>query len=165
MATDCTLDGWGLILGASSGFGAACSRALSAAGLDIIGVHLDPRATLPKAKQVVADIQANGRRALFFNVNAADDAKREKVLDQVQAEIGDGKVKVLMHSLAFGSLKPLVGENSAASLTRAQIRMTLDVMANSLVFWAQDLAWRGLFADEASIFAMTSAGSQRADYV
>ena len=40
-ATPITLDGWALILGASSGFGAATSRALARAGLDIFGVHLD----------------------------------------------------------------------------------------------------------------------------
>src|SRR5574341_883813 len=32
---------WALILGASSGFGAACTRALANAGLNIVGVHFD----------------------------------------------------------------------------------------------------------------------------
>ena len=35
------LSGWALILGASSGFGAATSMALARAGMDIFGVHLD----------------------------------------------------------------------------------------------------------------------------
>ena len=39
---------WALILGASSGFGAAAGRALAAAGMNIAGVHLDLRATLPQ---------------------------------------------------------------------------------------------------------------------
>jgi len=75
---------WALILGASSGFGAASARALAAAGLNIFGVHLDLRSTLPQAKQVVADIQAMGRQALFFNTNAADDRRRRRVLDRME---------------------------------------------------------------------------------
>jgi NAD(P)-dependent dehydrogenase (short-subunit alcohol dehydrogenase family) len=156
-----TLSGWALILGASSGFGAACSRALSAAGMDIVGVHLDPRATLDRAEAVVADVEGNGQRALFFNVNAADERKRKKVLDQVQAEAGGTRVHLLLHTLAFGSLRPFVAETADESLSKAQMEMTLDVMAHSLVYWTQDLAWRGLFADDARIYAMTSAGSHR----
>jgi NAD(P)-dependent dehydrogenase (short-subunit alcohol dehydrogenase family) len=44
------------------------------------------------------------------------------------------------------------------SLTKAQLEMTLDVMANSLVYWTQDLVYAGLFAPGGRIFAMTSAG-------
>ena len=160
--SDKTLSGWALILGASSGFGAASSRALAAAGMDIIGVHLDPKAGLPRVEAVVADVEAAGQRALFFNINAADDKKRRQVLDTVRAELGERRVKLVLHSLAFGSLKPLVADAPSDSLTRAQIEMTLDVMAHSLIYWTQDLVWRSLLADDARIYAMTSAGSHRA---
>jgi enoyl-[acyl-carrier-protein] reductase (NADH) len=129
--------------------------------MDIVGVHLDLKATLPRAKEVIADIEANGQRALFFNVNAADERKRQKVLDQVHTELCEGQVKVLLHSLAFGSLRPFAAASAAESLTKAQVEMTLDVMANSLVYWTQDLYWRGMFADDARVYAMTSAGSHR----
>ena len=39
------------------------------------------------------------------------------------------------------------------------IEMTLDVMANSLLYWTQGTLARGLFEPDARIFAMTSAGS------
>src|SRR3989442_10303761 len=39
--------------------------------------------------------------------------------------------------------------------------MTLDVMANSLVYWAQDLVRRNLMGRGGRIFAMTSAGGAR----
>ena len=39
--------------------------------------------------------------------------------------------------------------------------MTLDVMANSLVYWVQELLARGLMGHGGRIFAMTSAGGAR----
>jgi len=56
---------WALILGASSGFGAACSRALADAGFNIIGVHFDLKTTLPRAKQVKADIEPRDAKLYF----------------------------------------------------------------------------------------------------
>ena len=154
------LSGWALILGASSGFGAATSRALAEAGMNIVGVHLDFKKTLPLAKAVQADVEAAGRKAVFVNMNAADDAKRQALVGRLKDE--GVSVRVLLHSLAFGSLKPVVADSPDDSLSRKQIEMTLDVMANSLVYWVQDLAWNGILADDARIFAMTSEGSHRA---
>jgi len=154
-----TLTGWALILGASSGFGAATGRALARAGLDIVGIHLDLKATLPRAKEVQADIEAVGRKALFINMNAADTNKRAKAIERLQEE--GVKVKVMLHSLAFGALKPFVAETREESLDQKQMEMTLDVMAHSLVYWVQDLAWADLFDDDARIFSMTSEGNQR----
>lgn len=151
-----------LILGVSSGFGAATARALARDGLDICGVHLDRRATLAQATQLEEELRSQGRRALFFNVNAADEERRTEVLDALEAHAGDhakGCVRVLFHSLAFGTLRKLVG---AEAVSRAQLEMTLDVMANTLVYWTADLVRRGLLAEGARLFAMTSSGSTRA---
>lgn len=154
-----THSNWALILGASSGFGAATCRALAHAGMDIVGIHLDSKSTLPNARAVQADVEAGGRRALFINMNAADAGKRANAVEQMK-EAGV-KVKVLLHSLAFGSLRPMVGATREESLDQKQIEMTLDVMAHSLVYWVQDLIWSNLFADDARIFSMTSEGNQR----
>ena len=154
-----TFADWALILGASSGFGAATARVLAHRGMNIFGIHLDAKATLPKAKAVQADIQDAGREANFVNMNAASPEKRAKAIEQM-AEAGV-KVKILLHSLAFGSLKPLVGETAEETLDQKQIEMTLDVMANSLVYWVQELARANRFADDARIFSMTSEGNSR----
>ncbi|MBI2467945.1 MAG: SDR family NAD(P)-dependent oxidoreductase, partial [Candidatus Rokubacteria bacterium] len=66
------LSGWALVLGASSGFGEATASALAEAGMSVVGVHLDRRATLPNAERIANEIRRQGREALFFNVNAAD---------------------------------------------------------------------------------------------
>ena len=155
---------WALILGASSGFGAAASVALARNGFHIIGVHLDRRSTLPNAERVTAQVQAAGCRALFFNVNAADPERRAEVVAAcVHAfrELPGSKISALLHSLAFGTLKPFIAAEADAAIKPADMNMTLDVMANSLVYWVQDLFAARLFAANAKIFAMTSAGGHR----
>lgn len=151
---------WALVLGASSGFGEATVKALAGAGYHIAGVHLDRKAGLKHVDEIKADIEKAGRRARFFNVNAADQTKRGETLEALAAEIDQngGTVAVLMHSLAFGTLKPYI---AADALTKANIEMTLDVMAHSLVYWAQDLVARKLLGEGGRIFAMTSSGSTR----
>src|SRR5688572_4843656 len=63
---------WALILGASSGFGEATAVALSKAGYDIAGVHLDRKAGLAHVEEIKSTIGASGRQSMYFNVNAAD---------------------------------------------------------------------------------------------
>ena len=130
--------------------------------MNIAGVHLDLRATLPIAKQTIADIEALGVKALFFNTNAADPDKRAKVLDGLAAAMAPGEtVHVFMHSLAFGTLKPFIADAPEDAIDQAQMEMTSNVMAHSLVYWTQDLVRRGLLGRGSRIFSMTSEGSQR----
>ena len=152
---------WALILGASSGFGAATARALARKGVNIFGVHLDRKATQPQVDALVADLLESGVRVRFFNVNAADPDKRRQVLDSMGEEMGEGRrVRVLLHSLAFGALKPFTGSPDER-VTQPQMDMTLDVMAHSLVYWTQGLLERGFFEKGGRILAMTSSGGQR----
>jgi enoyl-[acyl-carrier-protein] reductase (NADH) len=69
---------------------------------------------------------------------------------------------MLMHSVAFGSLQPFIGPDVEHQLTQSQMEMTLDVMANSLVYWVQDLWQAGLLGKGSRVFSMTSAGSEEA---
>ena len=133
---------WALILGSSSGFGEACARAFAADGLNVYGVHLDRKSTLAHVEEVVDAIRAAGRDVEFFNVNAADPAKREEIVRHVKERLGNGgdQVRVLLHSLAFGTLKPYIGKEGQAGLSQRELEMTLDVMANSLLYWARDAA-------------------------
>ncbi|HKX16847.1 MAG TPA: SDR family oxidoreductase [bacterium] len=153
---------WALVLGASSGFGEATSLELARAGYDIIGVHLDRKSTMPHVEDVIGGIRAHKRAAVFFNVNAADPERRVEVLARAREEAGSGgSVTVLLHSLAFGNLRPYIAESAEESITPAQMDMTLSVMAHSLVYWTQDLVYSGLMRKGGKIFAMTSAGAMR----
>lgn len=151
---------WAVILGASSGFGEAIATRLSQAGIHIVGVHLDRKATLNHVEEIVQKIRANGSKAMFFNANAADREKRTEILNEVQKQT-EGVVHCLVHSLAFGTLKPFVHSEEKERISQDQMEMTLDVMANSLVYWSQDLFQRKMLAKDARIFAMTSSGGTR----
>ncbi len=153
---------WALILGASSGFGEAAAVALAQAGYDICGVHLDRRQGSAHVDEIKGKIAAAGRQALFFNGNAADDEQRAHVIAGLKEAAGErGYVRVLMHSLAFGTLKPFLTQEPADGITRKNMEMTLDVMAHSLVYWAQDVWRAGLFGLGSKVYAMTSEGSTR----
>ena len=155
---------WAVILGASSGFGEATCLELSLRGLHICGIHLDRKATLPRVQEIVDKIQNNGRKALFINMNAADEEKRQEAVANLKSQIGGGFVRVLLHSLAFGTLKPLVADKSEEQINETQMNMTMDVMAHSFVYWVQDLFQAGLLRQGSRIFAMTSLGSQVAAF-
>ena len=155
---------WALILGASSGFGGACALELAKNGYNIFGVHLDRQITMPDVNALIRKIEHTKQHAVFFNINAADSIKRNEVLDEIQERLRStphekGFVKVLIHSLAFGTLKPFIARTQDGCISQAQMEMTLDVMANSLVYWAQGLIFRDLMGDGGRIFALTSAGS------
>ena len=159
MSEDIGSGHWALILGASSGFGEACARALAGVGFNIFGVHLDRRAGLEHVKLLQADLESDGRKTHFFNINAADPEKMEASLGEMESLLEDGEeIRVLMHSLAFGTLRPYVGEGAVSA---SQMDMTLRVMAHSLVDWTQATVRRGLLGSGGRIFAMTSSGSNR----
>ncbi len=152
---------WALVLGSSSGFGAAACRVLAKKGLNIAGVHFDRKSDMDRVEKLIEELESEGVEVEFFNSNAANERTRNKVVSALKDRCGDSVgVKVLMHSLAFGSLKKYVGGEDVVN--PKQMDMTVDVMAHSLVYWAQDVEAADLFADQARIFAMTSAGAHTA---
>src|SRR5258706_5012336 len=138
---------WALILGASSGMGEATARAAAAAGYNICGIHLDFRAALAHVEELKADLAAMGRDVLYSNMNAADDEKRAAALAELgslfEAARAAGPapyVRIVQHSLAFGSLVPVISEDPKPVVDREKMEMTQDVMGNSLVYWVPDLS-------------------------
>ncbi len=156
---------YALILGASSGFGKEISLALAGDGVNIFGVHLDRATTMPDVEKLIEDIKAKGVSVQFFNVNAADAVKRGEIIAQVKKTISeagdDASIKVMVHSLAFGTLKPLIADDPNEAANQKQIEMTLDVMGNSIVYWTQELIVNKLMKRGGKIYGMTSSGGSR----
>jgi enoyl-[acyl-carrier protein] reductase III len=153
---------WALILGSSSGFGAATSIALAEqAGLNICGVHLRRPTDPDMFDEVKTRVEKAGRQYLPFNMNAANPDRRKEAIEKMAEAMAGSGFRVLMHSLAFGTLKPFVTDLVEDSIQQPNMDMTLDVMAHSLVYWVQDSLRRGLLGRGSRIFTMTSAGSHR----
>lgn len=152
---------WALVLGASSGFGGAAALELSRRGMNIFGVHFDRAATMPNVERIVGEVKQTGAKAIFFNINASDAGKREETIAAIKKEFSsdpDATIRTMIHSLAFGTLRPYLGKKPEDAMTQAQMEMTIDVMANSLVYWTQDVVFNGLMKRGGRIFAMTSSG-------
>jgi NAD(P)-dependent dehydrogenase (short-subunit alcohol dehydrogenase family) len=158
---------WALVLGASSGFGAAAARAWARAGFGIIGVHLDLRGSIATAHAVREEIEALGVPVVFHNVNAADDEKRAAVVASIsdlfaarRAAGEDPLLGAMLHSLAFGAtLHYVTDDPGRKELSRKQMEMTADVMAHSLLYWTRDLYHAGLLGRGSRVYAMSSEGA------
>jgi NAD(P)-dependent dehydrogenase (short-subunit alcohol dehydrogenase family) len=160
---------WAMVLGASSGFGAAAAKAWARAGFGIIGVNLDLRGTRAMADAVREEIAAMGVPVVFHNVNAADEERRRGVIaatsalfDERRAAGADPFVAGFLHSLAFGSTLSYVLPDGGKELSQKQLEMTVDVMAHSLIYWVRELVHAGILRDGSRVFAMTSEGATRA---
>jgi enoyl-[acyl-carrier protein] reductase III len=153
---------WALILGSSSGFGAATSIALAEqAGLNICGVHLRRATDQDRFEEVKARVEKAGRKYVPFNMNAANPDRRKDAIEKMVDAMDGSGFRVLMHSLAFGTLKPFIAPFPDDSIQQPNMDMTLDVMAHALVYWVQDSLRHGLLGRGSRIFTMTSAGSHR----
>lgn len=158
---------YALILGVSSGFGKATALRLADEGYNIYGVHLDRGSAKKEAEKLKEEIESKGVRAVFFNMNAASDDSRAEVIEFIKkdkSELDGFRLRVLIHSLAFGVLKFLVHADKSLAASKKQIEMTMDVMANSLVYWTQDLFTENLLSDNSRIMAFTSIGATKAMY-
>lgn len=156
---------WAIVLGCSSGFGKETALELAKSGYNIYGVHLDSGANREKAEQFRQVLETIGVEAVFFNKNAADDNTRKEIIEFIkrkQETDSSHILRVVIHSLAFGAIGPFFSTEQNQMLNKKQVEMTMDVMANSLVYWVQDLFKNELLAENSRIFAMTSIGSERA---
>jgi NAD(P)-dependent dehydrogenase (short-subunit alcohol dehydrogenase family) len=106
-------DQWAVILGGSSGFGLATAKCLAAQGMSVCIVHRDRRAMMAKIEPEFEKIRAGGTKLVTKNVDALAADKRDEVIAELAGEMGAGRVRVLLHSVAFGNLKLLVAEAKA----------------------------------------------------
>ena len=104
-------DQWALILGGSSGFGLATAHKLSEAGYGVCVVHRDRRGAMKRIEPEFEAIRARGAGFLSFNTDALDPERRSEILDGLSDHLGsEGKVHLMLHSIAFGNLKLIAPE-------------------------------------------------------
>ena len=121
MSSGFSSDRWALILGGSSGFGLATAHKLAEHGMSLCLVHRDRRGAMARIEPEFEKIRGRGVSLLTFNVDALAAPKREQVLDELTAQIGEeGRVRVLLHSIAFGNLKLLAPEKPDPASLRGE---------------------------------------------
>jgi enoyl-[acyl-carrier protein] reductase III len=153
---------WALILGGSAGLGLASAKKIAAHGCNIIIVHRNSRADAAIIEQEFEQIRATGVELLSFNKDAMSVEKREIIIEEIKEKLGEnGKIKLLLHSIAKGNLKPmLAGEITA--LQNDDFHLTLESMAISLYDWTKIIFEIKLFASDARVISFTSQGNSKA---
>ena len=147
MSTRFATGSWAVILGGSSGFGLATAHKLAEHGMNLCLVHRDRRAQLARVEPEFQKLRGHGVGLLTLNVDALDPEKRPQILDQLVAAMGpEGRVRVLLHSIAFGNLKLLVAEKQRAHPrgdARAALAQALGIPREKLIEAADTLFLQG----------------------
>ncbi|MBI5219221.1 MAG: SDR family oxidoreductase [Bacteroidia bacterium] len=160
---------WAFILGGSSGFGLASARILGAKGYSLFIVHRDRKIKLPAVEQDFEQIRKNNVSVVSININANDKANHDIILDKLKETLGtDGKVKVMLHSIADGNIGSLSAEKAAQAdsvffrnLNEDAFAFTINSMGISFVVWSKLLLENKLFAENARIIGLTSEGAHK----
>ncbi|WP_310991897.1 SDR family oxidoreductase [Aequorivita marina] len=147
---------WAIILGGSSGLGLASAKKLASKGMNICIVHRDRKSNIPEFENEVAKLRENGVLVKTFN----KDALKREVRNQIIAELPKNSVKLLMHSIAKGSLKQM-NASEADKLKKQDFDITIHAMATSWYEWTQSLINMERFATKARNIAFTSEGNTR----
>ncbi|HMH23366.1 MAG TPA: SDR family oxidoreductase [Puia sp.] len=157
---------WAVILGGSSGFGLAALEKLARHGMNIAVLYREMSAPEKILKAKLAAI-ANSYKVSVntFNVNALEPGACDLFSQQFAAMAG-GKhsIRLLLHSIARGNLKPLVvPENSDLHeiLSIKDIQSTTYAMATSLLDWTRSLLAGEHFHTDARIIGLTSEGAHK----
>ena len=135
---------WGLILGGSSGFGLATAKRLVAGGLNMLIVHRDRRGAMkdiqPHFDEISALATEKGLGFHTWNADAIAADKRSETIGHIAEAIGpDGRVRVLLHSIAFGNLKLIAPEKVGARTAGSELAKRLGVDGEKLTEIADEL--------------------------
>lgn len=155
-------DNWAVILGGSSGFGLATVEKLAAHGMNIAVLYretaINEKALKPHLEKLVELHQVN---ILLYNLNALDRLGMDSFIQQFNAAVQKKNcVRLLLHSIARGNLKPLIDRANTHELTQEDIQLTTYAMATSLLDWTKLLLKEKLFCEDARVIALTSEGAR-----
>lgn len=145
---------WAVILGASSGTGAAIAKQVARQpGLHVFGMHRGRY--LEQAAEVEQQVLATGRRMVLVRADAGTPEGATQGADILLASAGPRSVKLFVHSLASGSVGRFVSKEKD-QLHPRQLARTFESMAHSFVYWIQALVAKDLLAPSARLLGLTN---------
>lgn len=131
---------WALILGGSSGFGLATARKLARHGLNVCVVHRDRRGAMHRIEPEFDAIRTTGVQFVAFNKDALKPEGQAEILESLAEAIGpDGRVRLLLHSIAFGNLKLIASESDASDEATQKLAERLGISAEAVREAADEL--------------------------
>ena len=152
---------WALILGGSSGLGLATAKKLSKHGMNICIIHRNSRSQLGQIENDFKDIIQEEVAFISYNKDAFHSEKRTALIENLKNELGGGKIKILVHSVAKGNLKPMVSD-SISTLKTDDFQLTIQAMGISLYDWVKAVFEAKLFSEDARVISFTSEGNSKA---
>ena len=152
---------WALILGGSSGLGLASAKKLASEGMNICIIHRNSRSEMEIINNEFSEIKKLSVEFLSLNKDALNPQHQKDILEQLKTILGqNGKIRVLLHSIAKGNLKPMIGDENE-TLSTDDFSITIQAMATSLYTWTQLIFNEKIFGEDARIIAFTSEGSSK----
>lgn len=146
---------WAVILGASTGVGAAIARAVARdPGLHVFGVHRGHYAD--DARALERDLQALGRRVTMLVADAGTADGVRACAQAVRETVGPGGVGLLVHSISGASLGHFLATRGDAFHPK-QFEKTFNYLAHSFAYWGQALHALDLLAPGARVVGLTNA--------
>lgn len=145
---------WALILGASTGSGAAIARAVARdPGLHVIGFH---RGHYPDDARALEDaVAAAGRQIELHVADAGLPDQIGSCVDLVAQRAGTRRIALVVHSLSGASLGHFLPTRGDA-FTPRQFEKTFNYLAHSFAYWARALHERDLLAPGAQVLGLTN---------
>jgi enoyl-[acyl-carrier protein] reductase I len=153
---------WALILGGSSGLGLATAKKLAKHGMNICIVHRNSRMQEGEIQAEFEIIKQEPIKFKAFNSDAFKPEKRDAILEELKVVFEkDHKIRVLVHSVAKGNLKPMVSDEKPV-LKNDDFALTINAMGISLYDWTKALFDAKLFSKDTRIISFTSEGNTKA---
>jgi enoyl-[acyl-carrier protein] reductase III len=158
---------WAVILGGSSGFGIAAVEKLATHGMNIAVLYRETAiAEKPLKEKFLKLAETCEVNIEPFNLNALDADGRNLFIEQFTAIAKKHSIRLLMHSIARGNLKPLVlpdddPDKSHWMLSNEDIGFTSYAMSTSMLDWTRALLKAELFQEDARIIGLTSEGAHK----
>ena len=152
---------WALILGGSSGLGLATAKKLAKHGMNICIVYRNSRSQINNIENEFKKITEEKVNFINYNKDAFQIEKRREIVDDLSKKVSNGLIKVLVHSVSKGNLKPMISSTNQ-TLHTDDFQLTIHAMGISLYDWTKDIFKAKLFSKDARVISFTSEGNSKA---